>query len=331
MSKQRILYVDYFKAMAIILVIAAHVNFANGCIKPWITSFVMPAFFFSSGLVLRSGSDISLKDTLINKLQRLMLPYVLWAVFYARFSFPNLLKIFYGSSVSITSSSSLSSLWFLPVMFTALVFFYLFVKIGLANRQIYKILLMIVAFTMGSLLPNLKVGYPWGADVAVTSFAFILLGNICQGYVGRLYMHFKANRSVGLTISFLLFLLMFACTFAYQLNDIPGGVIQMKCARYGNYGLFVLTGVVGTFMLLFLNIAIELLNERGFKWLQFIGQNTLVIFAVHKPWISFFRIIFSHVPAPDVVSLLLTTVPVLIISCLICSFVNKYAPVLAGR
>lgn len=44
-------YVDYVKAIGIILVIAGHVNFANQPLKLWIYSFHMPLFFFATGLV----------------------------------------------------------------------------------------------------------------------------------------------------------------------------------------------------------------------------------------------------------------------------------------
>lgn len=54
----RLLYVDYMKAIAMILVIMGHVNFANEPVKAWIYSFHMPAFFFCTGLVLKVGGGI---------------------------------------------------------------------------------------------------------------------------------------------------------------------------------------------------------------------------------------------------------------------------------
>lgn len=121
--KNRILYADYIKGFAIIMVIMCHVNFANDSIKPLFTSFLMPAFFFCTGLVLRVKEQTSLRDTLRSKFQRLMLPYLLWALLYAKFSVSSFLMIVYGSYWTIAHAGSLTSLWFLPVMFVALVFF----------------------------------------------------------------------------------------------------------------------------------------------------------------------------------------------------------------
>ena len=327
----RILYIDYAKAIVIIFVIMAHVNFANGDIKAWITSFAMPAFFFCAGLVFRVREPFSLKDTLRGKIHRLMIPYFLWALFYAKFSIPNFMKILYGSSVTIAGSGTLTSLWFLPVMFVALCFFYLFVKTGQANSLVLKIILMIIALVLGSLMPQVKIGYPWGVNVAITSFAFLLLGNFCQAYFEKMIMYFKAHHSKGIIISFLLFLFMFACTLSYRLNTIPGGWVNMKSARYGDFPLFVLTAICGTFMVLSFCMMLELLNKSGYKFLSFVGQNTLVIFVVHKPIIHCFSAVFWHFSVPDTVALAITTIVTLLISCFLCKIINKCAPILAGR
>lgn len=331
MNKGRILYIDYVKAFAIILVIMGHVNFANDSVKAWICSFTMPLFFFCTGLVLNVREDFSLKEILKNKIHRLILPYLLWALLYAKFSVSSFLMIVYGSYWTIAHAGTLTSLWFLPVMFVALVFYYLFMKTGLANRLVYQLLLMVMAFGIGCFLPHLKIGYPWGADVAFIAFAFMLLGNVSQDYIERLYLYFKVHTTIGLTISFLLFLLMFGCTLTYQLNNPIGGYIMMKSAQYGNPLLFALTAVCGTMMLLFFSIFIELLNTRGYKWLSFVGQNTLIVFVVHKPIIVCFKALFRYIQTPEVVMLTITTIGTLLLSSLLCILINKYAPILAGK
>ena len=89
MNKGRILYIDYVKAFAIILVIMGHVNFANDSVKAWIFSFIMPLFFFCTGLVLNVREDFSLKEILKNKIHRLILPYFIWALLYTKLSVLN--------------------------------------------------------------------------------------------------------------------------------------------------------------------------------------------------------------------------------------------------
>ena len=329
--KNRILYVDYMKALAMILVIMGHVNFANDSVKAWIYSFHMPAFFFCTGLVLSfGGGAVSLKETFKNKFQRLMLPYLLWGLIYAKFSFPNLLKICYGSSWAVAASGSSSSLWFLPVMFVALMFFYVYIKIGLADKLIYNLLVMIIPFFIGCFLPHLNIGYPWGSNVAFMAFAFMMLGYIVKGYIGKLYHVIKTNKRKGALGFLFLSLLMFAGTFTYHLNN-TGSIVMMKNAQYGNYGLFALTAIIGTLMLLFISMFLESLNTRVLNWLSYIGSNTLCIFVVHRPIIILFDQIFRRVHVSEFVVLPITTIGVLLISCILCMFINRHLPVLIGK
>jgi len=327
----RIKYIDFFKAIAMILVIIGHVNFANEPIKAWIYSFHMPAFFFCTGLVFKVSEKISIKEKILNKFHRLILPYMLWALLFASFTIPNFLKILYGSNWSILHAGSLTSLWFLPVMFMALLFFYLSVRVKLAVRIINRIILMFVFFAIACLLPQLKVGYPWGINVAFMAFVFMLLGSISSEQVYILYKYFHLHPKMGLIISCLMFIILSIGTLTYHLNIPSGGYVVMKTAHYGNCGLFVLTAVFGIYMLLFLSLLIELLSERGLKWMSFIGQNTLCIFVIHKPIISCFRFFFHICPMVNLLELLFTTLGTLIISCTLCIIINKYVPVLVGK
>ena len=57
MGKLHLIYIDYAKALAMLLVIMGHVNFANDDLKAWIYSFHMPTFFLLSGMVLKTGGN----------------------------------------------------------------------------------------------------------------------------------------------------------------------------------------------------------------------------------------------------------------------------------
>ena len=113
----RILFVDYFKAILMILVVAGHINFANEDIKAWIYAFHMPAFFFVSGLLLNTDFAPSMTGLLRKYTDKLVFPYFLWGLVFAQFTIQNLLRIIYGSYRTIAQAEALTSLWFLPVMF----------------------------------------------------------------------------------------------------------------------------------------------------------------------------------------------------------------------
>ena len=215
-------------------------------------------------------------------------------------------------------------------MFMSLIFFYLYVKTGLANNILSNLLAIILSFFIGSFLPHLKIGYPWGTDVAFMAFAFMMLGFVVNKYFDKLYQCFKSTQGKGTLCSFIVFFVMLIGTLTYQLNDSVGAVM-MKNAHYGDSVLFAITAIFGILMLLFLSVLLEFLNLRGSKFLSFLGQNTLLVFVVHKPIIGCFNVLFSYINIPVYFMLLLTTLFTMLLSCLMCIFINKYAPILAGR
>ncbi len=57
----RITWIDYYKAISIILVVISHSHCFN-FLYLWTTSFVMQAFFFESGFWLKSSGSISVRE-----------------------------------------------------------------------------------------------------------------------------------------------------------------------------------------------------------------------------------------------------------------------------
>ncbi len=109
-TKIRYRFVDYYKAVSIILVILGHVNFANAGIEAWIYGFHMPAFFAASGLLLKSRSEYSLSEaggTLWKRFQSIIFPYFFWALVYASLTAKNVIKIIYGSHTMLSGTAFL--------------------------------------------------------------------------------------------------------------------------------------------------------------------------------------------------------------------------------
>lgn len=332
-SLSRIHYIDYMKALAMILVIMGHVNFANGEVKAWIYSFHMPAFFFCSGLVLtdRAGKQSVFRQVITKRFKRLMIPYLLWALIYAKFTIPNLCKIVYGSYWSIVSSGSLSSLWFLPVMFIALLIYYALDKLKWFSHNWFKFFLAVVAIIIAYFMPHVKIGYPWSFNVALVAFAFILIGNLTIILTKKVSSNLSEHHLTGKTVLIIVILLMGFSTIVYPSIQPKPGFVLMANAYYGNMFYFVFVALCGSLMLLAISMLIDLCHPRNISWLSYIGQNTLCIFAVQKPIISCFKNLFKYVNTPLEVSLFITTIGVLSVSLVLCHLINKYIPVFAGK
>lgn len=331
-EKKRVLFIDYFKALLMILVIMGHINFANTGIKAWIYSFHMPAFFFVSGMVLNFAPQ-SNKVGIIKYVDRLIVPFFLWAMVFASFTYPNLLRIIYGSYSSIAQAGALTSLWFLPVLFLAVLMLNLMEKFFNIGSAIWiEIVCIILAFGVGFALPHIKTGYPWSVNVSFIALGFMLLGRLSKTTAFRFKDFCFKRRSWGLIMCFVMAILCLSVTFIYQFNLTEKGFILMGNARYGNPLLFVSCAIFGILMTMFLSLFIEtVLNGRKLGLLSFVGQNTLCIFAVQKPIIQLFSFINRYVEVSSIVMLILVTVATLLISCLICLFFNKYLPAFVGK
>ena len=315
-------YVDYIKAIAIILVIIGHTNFANShfYIKQWIYAFHIPVFFFATGLVMKKVTVN--KDFIVNKLERLIIPYLLWGLVYSTFSVKNCVFLLWGSYESITRAGSLTSLWFLVAMFIGVVL----ATWILSSNKYLSVIAMLIVYIVSIALPDISIGYPWCLNSALMASAFILLGFFFEQYIAGLFenSHYKVSYAVMLCVSF-------CATLLFKLNmENSDWYVLMAKVQVGNPLIFTIVSVMGCVFVYFLAKIIS----KAFgtiKPLSFIGKNTLVIFAIQKPIIAIFGNVFARVGIQWYLQLLVTCVGILIISCIASMVINRYIPALNGR
>lgn len=333
----RIEYIDVARAIAMIFVILGHINFANSSIKVWVYSFHMPVFFIISGMVIRSRDEYKGKDFLTDiykSFLNLMVPYFLWAMIYCKLTPSNLLYVFYGSYDALTRADTLTSLWFLPVMFISLSLFRLFALI-FKNRFniVTKLILAIVVMSIGFVLPSINRGYPWGINISLVSLGFVLLGNIIAPFIYKLYYEkmVKPRKIASILISIGLVICCFVVTLLYKFNIPEYGYVLMGNGIFGNILLFLPVSIVGTAMTIFGAWFFCLFGiKKIIDFFSFIGKNTLAIFFVQKPIISFFSVAFGKLNVPELVALCITCICTLLLSCAIAMVIKKIAPNLLG-
>lgn len=325
-TEQREHYVDFIKAIAIVLVILGHINSYNAPIKAWIYSFHMPVFFFATGLVLKNKKIDS--KYLLSKVQRLIVPYFIWGLIYSGYSEKNLLKLIYGSYSTISSSGSLSSLWFLPTMFVSLILVQVLLKIS--NKFVPLVVISVVSFCIGVFLPKMTNGYPFCIDIA-----FIIIPFILSGYFFNEEMH-KNNsflkRKLDNTAGYCLVTgVGFVLTLLFFKNPIcKESYVLLAKGNIGNPLIFFVTAFGGCLMLYGMAkilSKIKLLN----KPLSFIGSNTMTVFLVHKPIISVLTSIVQKYGFMQEIGLFFVCVGTLFLSLVICLLINQFAPFLVGK
>ena len=196
MTKKRIrlAYLDIAKCIAIFLVIIGHVvgNKDNPFYRCAIYYFHMPLFFIVSGVVVRKHQTTKYdlqhyKDFLIKNFFMLLVPYFIWALIYSKFSYSIIPYILYGSWQSLTSASTLTSLWFLPCLFLARIEMELILNSSnlfpKVNRHLYALIWAIIVFVIGFNMPKLEMGYPLCFDISLVALGYMLVGYAYKEYL----------------------------------------------------------------------------------------------------------------------------------------------------
>lgn len=270
MSKERVYWVDQAKALGLFVVMLVH-----GPIPYWLEyylrSFSMPRFFIIAGLFISLQQP--LREFLRSKTSRLLLPYFFFSfVSYSLWlGFRNfsgsadakvspvvaLMWIFYGNGGGNMVHNR--PLWFLPALFSTLILVYVYSRIK--KPYIYWVLcLSAVAgyFLMGALQPR----PPWSLDLALTTSVLVMIGYLFRERI----LDSKPMRWGSLLFWTVISLLTaFGNTF-----------LQLSSADVGNFFLFYLSAFAGS--LVTLDITKRLPYNR---FISFIGQNTLPLYAMH--------------------------------------------------
>ena len=337
----RVKYIDILRAIAIILVIAGHIPYADfsADFHKWVYAFHIPLFFFVSGISLSfiNYSKTNFKELLSKRFHRIYLPYLVWGILLAipNFSLWTIPKILYGTHKSLASVTN-SSLWFLPVLFISLLIVDTIIILLTKKKATSKLPLFLIGFLILALITpsqptihELLNGHnlPLGIDIVPMTIVFILLG--------YLYQNCKkiSNLRPKLYVSIPIILVMFLITLFFGLkNDV--NYVLMAENRYGNYLFFLIAALAGIIASLLLSFIIEKYTKCLAKLMQKIGSDTMLIFILHKyplQWSIDLLALFTttHVSNWIVIPYcILFTVPI----CMLFSYlINKYAPILAGK
>ena len=342
-SGKRVQSVDILKALGIMMVVLAHIDYAIA-VKPWICGFVMPAFLFSSGIFLKTESG-TIKSELAfcwKRFLNLMIPYFIWALIYnaiwslshRSFNPGSLIHILYGSHQSLGKVHTLTSLWFLPMLFLATVLFSL-CRLLFKDKlnPAVKLILAGVFFVIGGVLPKLSYGYPWGVNLVPTAFGFIMLGNVVYPFLKN--MRQKPNGKWGPAILIVGTVVCFAGTLLYRFNIPKNGYINMANAAYGNYLLFLPIAFIGVAFMLFLSLTLDwMIPEKPAtirNFFSFFGRTTMCTYLTHKLFIRLFEAFFKVVHAPNIVMAIVTSVGTIALCYLAALLISRFMPILIGQ
>lgn len=189
----RLRYLDLAKGLDMAAVMWGHITL-NHWTNHLVYAFMLPAFFFLSGMVFQRERYGTLKEYLLRRIKRLLLPYAFWSVLtWAWWVLDLRIRgveapakgIWYPLFQTVLSQGSGGymihnvAIWFVPCLFlVGLIYWFL------ADRPAWVVLTASAVFwVLGRLMlrPNPVMDFtelPWSLDVAICALPYYALGNL---------------------------------------------------------------------------------------------------------------------------------------------------------
>lgn len=295
-AKTRLGWLDFGKAMGILVVLMVHAECRLGLVTYYGGMFYMPVFFVAAGYTYRCKKEESYGTFLRKKAKRLLVPYFessafLWLFFWLKDSVlggkPMDLKLFsilgifysrnqmfapWGAGESRVLLNLLNApLWFLTAMFLVYAYYdglsrskkkYSWLALGLGIAMVWH-------YTSYILLP-------WSFEAVPYFACFFAAGELLRERGGEKIL--KDVRILGASL-----ILFLACTYA-------NGSVNLSVGNYGrSMLLYLVVGSTGSVLVFAIGAWMERICPRLVSLTGWIGQETLVILCFHMFLFMFIR------------------------------------------
>lgn len=272
---------DIAKGIGIFLVVLGHTTH-NEVLRKFIYFFHLPLFFILAGFFFNIKKFNSYGQFLKDNARGLLLPfvtfyllaYVYW-IFVERHLRPGDMEIpittpaigvLYGTDYKNYMQPN-GAVWFLMALFVAKNFLYFTVKYIRAKALFFTVL--IASAFIGYYLSVINFyKLPFSINSAFMGFFFVGLGYLAKPY----YEYLRDGKPVyKIVVTIVCLLISF---LAIRYNVMP----DMDYGVYGNVPLFLLGGISGTLLCLFISTGL-----RKTYVLEYLGRASLIIMGLSEP------------------------------------------------
>lgn len=291
----RIVWVDYAKAILIILVVLGH---ATGKFNLFIYQFHVAAFFLVSGFLHQRKE--SLAKAIFDRFMQLILPL---DIFFLVFTFFNFLSAkmgiysFYGSTDYIGVKTCLKEFfvngnlyidvlgatWFLTVLFGVEILHLFVEKVNKNDDLIISFIISMVSYFLS--FHFISVGCTThNIDIILVSFSFYELGYILKHILTK--MNIVSNKKMNLSV---FGLLIVSGIVLFYFGKVNVCVMDIVSRNYTNKYLNILAALNGTIFVLCVSFFMQKKLVIIDKAAKLLSSNTLGILLLH---FTFFRLCY---------------------------------------
>ncbi|MCL1985209.1 MAG: acyltransferase family protein [Betaproteobacteria bacterium] len=283
-GKKRVSWIDAAKGSGIFFVVMAHIT-ADPLLYRFLVSFLMPLFFFLSGITF----NFSRQEQFIRRhVRSLLVPYFVfcalsflyWFIFERHFRHFYFNATFAFLNIFIAQGGKYifnSVMWFLPCLFIVEVCFYIICKKVYSRTGVSLIIFscMLIGFALSGAEPfpssfRLPVRLPWMLDTAMVSIPFLYAGAMFSGLTGRQWLGRWSYDTCG-AVSFIAYALCIGLAMLFP--------SKMDLAEFilPNPLLFIVGACSGITAIITAAMLVPA------PWLQALGRMSLVIMCIHEP------------------------------------------------
>ncbi len=272
-------WIDGARGVGIALVVFCHIFFVYT--RVYIYSFLIPLFFFLSGICYRKEKFKITNDFAIHRAKRLLYPYFIWSfilfIFWAIADSGNysIIKGFVGILYGVCDHNFLDwgmMMWFIPTLFLTEII-YDFVSRRFKKVSLAIMIISLMGFTYSSLI---NIELPWGLNISMVMLFFYHSGVILR------------DRIMIINKSLILILLPILLSIYYITSTLNGNIFSER-GEFQNPLLYIFSGLSGT---LFIILILKLVK---IKPLTVIGKNSLPIMVLHLRMFTIFKIIEAYI------------------------------------
>ena len=298
---ERYKYIDYAKALLILLVVLGHSGFP---FTSFIYLFHMAAFFMISGFLYKSD-DGNLFYNVIKRIRTLYLPFIMYnfifLVLYNKFidlriynssaTKYNLGDLFYRVIDIMTFGSYgenlLGAFWYIVVLFEVTIIYALINAISLKSRrrEYITLFLVMLIYALGIISLLYGIHLPRNLNTATFVLPLFYLGNTFAKYEDKVPM--KRIVFIG---SLILLIIM---------NRI--GKINIGQNIYTNQFFYLVSSISGFYMVIY--ISKVLASKFDMAVVGYIGRNTFVILAYHFLSFKLASVLYIYLNSYDITRL----------------------------